>query len=47
MAGEDKTQYDSLRRTEVSEFFYLMKTYAKNIEARKAAGNQKQKKNGR
>lgn len=45
MAMEDKTQYDSLMRTEVSEFFQLLKTYSKNMELRKAAANKQTNKN--
>ena len=35
MAKEDKTQYDSLRSTEIVEFFSLYDVYSGNIERRK------------
>lgn len=41
MAKEDKTQYDSLRATDVIEFFYLFKVYAKNVEIKKQANTTK------
>lgn len=37
MAKENKSDYDSLRGTEVVEFFDLFESYQNNIEAKKKA----------
>ena len=40
VAGGSKTEYDSLRGTEVMDFFRILKVYHKNLKA-KANGKNK------
>ena len=40
MAKEDKTQYDSLRATEIVEFFSLYDVYTGNIERKRKSLTQ-------
>lgn len=47
MAKEDKTQYDSLRATEIVEFFSLYDVYAGNIERKKKQLTSQNTNNGR
>ena len=47
MAKEDKTQYDSLRATEIVEFFSLYDVYSGNIERRRKHLTSNNTNNGR